>query len=153
MRSARVRAAQRKRDMNMKHVLVVDDDMATLFAYQKLFRQYSVAFTACGTLEKALQLITEVPFDAVITDLRLSGEEREEGLDILRCVQILWPDTKAILVTAHSSDEVREKAFSLGASFYFEKPVHVADMFDALRKLNIIEEDRTGGAQYADAVG
>jgi DNA-binding NtrC family response regulator len=124
-----------------KDVMVVDDDKSTLFAYQMLFKKYAVTLHGCETLDHALALITARSFDAVITDLRLTGEGSEEGMDILRCLHRLRPETKVILVTGYGSEQVKGKAFALGASFYFEKPVHPAELFDALRKLQVLENN------------
>jgi len=124
-----------------KHVLIIDDDAATLFAYQMLFKQYAcIMIHACETLDHALEQLSGTSFDIVITDLRLTGEGSEEGMEIIRCIRHLQPNTKVILVTGYGSEQVKAKAFELGASFYFEKPVHPADMFNALRKLLIIED-------------
>jgi DNA-binding NtrC family response regulator len=137
-----------------KDILVVDDDRATLFAYQMLFKQFAVTIHGCETLAHALELITARSFDAVITDLRLTGVGSEEGMDILRCLHRLRPETKVILVTGYGSEQVKGKAFALGASFYFEKPVHPVELFDALRKLQVLEKnDQTGVSKYLDAVG
>jgi len=138
--------------MRTKHILAVDDDTSTLFAYRMLFKHHNVALQTCDTLDEALRLLTSRSFDAVITDLRLTNEGREEGFTILRCVQVLQPNAKAILVTGYSTDQVKQKAFDLGASFYFEKPVHVEDVFDAMRRLHVIEDEQTGDMHYVDAV-
>jgi DNA-binding NtrC family response regulator len=107
-----------------KHVLVIDDDEATLFAYQALFKRYAfITLHACETLDCAMERMAARFFDVVITDLRLTGEGSQEGMEIIRCIRHLQPN-----------------AFALGASFYFEKPVHPSDMFDALRKLFIIDD-------------
>ncbi|HXY54345.1 MAG TPA: response regulator [Nitrospirota bacterium] len=127
--------------LKTKHVLVIDDDAATLFAYKMLFKQHaSIMIHACETLDHALERIAARFFDLVITDLRLTGEGSEEGMEIMRCIRRLQPSTKVILITGYGSEQVKAKAFDLGASFYFEKPVHPTDMFDALRKLLIIDQ-------------
>jgi len=61
----------------------------------------------------------------------------KEGLDILRYVKEHNPQTKVILITGYGSPELGKKAITLGADFYFEKPVSTFILRDALRNLGI----------------
>jgi len=61
----------------------------------------------------------------------------KEGLDILRYIKEHKPQIHVILITGYGSPELGKKAITLGADFYFEKPVSHFVLKDALKKLGI----------------
>jgi len=122
--------------MNQR-ILFVDNEQALLFASKKLLSRNGVEVHTAETKGKALALIDENEYDAVISDIRLTGVFGEEGLDILRYVKEHKPQTKVILITGYGTPEIEEKAFALGADFYFEKPVSHFILKDALKNLGI----------------
>lgn len=117
-------------------ILVVDDEPAILFAYQKLIKAEGFEIDACDGLGEALQLISSCYYFAVITDIRLSGSENTEGIELLRAVRQCQPDSKVIVVTGFGSSSLEQKLRELGASHYFEKPVKPATIIELLRSLH-----------------
>ena len=111
-----------------KRILIVDDEITTLLAYKKLFQKPGIEVDTAETLEEAKNLMGRENYHVIITDLQLNGENKEGGFEILRCVNKDYPETKAILLTAHGNHVLKEKARSLGASFYFEKPVPILSL-------------------------
>ena len=59
-------------------------------------------------------------FDLVLLDIRLPGES---GLDILRQIQVNYPDTAVIVMTAIADVETAVKSMKMGAYDYIVKPV------------------------------
>jgi DNA-binding NtrC family response regulator len=121
-----------------KNVMVIDDEKTILIAFKKLLECPGVEVDTAETLEDAETLLNERSYDAVIADLRLSGISGEEGLDIIRYVKTRYPESHVILITAYGSPEVMKKAYSLGAAYYFEKPVSTHVLKDALKNLGVI---------------
>ncbi|MDP2603761.1 MAG: response regulator [Deltaproteobacteria bacterium] len=91
---------------------------------------YLVSETEDG--DEALKLIKDIAFDVVITDLRLDG--MVNGLDILECHKQVCPDGKSFLITAFGTDQVKERAMSLGA-IYLEKPIQLNDLVNRIKSL------------------
>ncbi|MBI3931406.1 MAG: PAS domain S-box protein [Chloroflexi bacterium] len=90
--------------------------------------------TMCGILEEAgyrviglarggdaLEMIRKIPFDAVITDIRLPDAG---GLEILRQAREVNPDTAVIIMTGYATVETAIEAVNRGAYAYFVKPVN-----------------------------
>jgi two-component system, NtrC family, response regulator PilR len=121
----------------LKKILIVDDEPATLFAYQKLFQEPGVAVVTAQTLEEVEALLNDHQFEIVITDLRLSGKKTQGGFDVLRFAKECHPETKVILTTAYGSSEVMKKAYELGVSCYLEKPVPIKTLRETLHRLGI----------------
>jgi DNA-binding NtrC family response regulator len=121
-----------------KHVLIVDDETTILIAFKKLLQSPGVEVDTAETFEEVEVFLNKQPYDAVIADLRLSGIAGEEGLDIIRYVKERNPDTQVILMTGYGNQDIMKKAYTLGAAYYFEKPVSTNIIRDALRSFGII---------------
>jgi len=122
----------------LKHVLLIDDEKTILIAFKKLLECPGVEVDTAETMEDAETLLDKRSYAAVIADLRLSGISGEEGLDVIRYVKYRYPESHVILITAYGSPDVMKKAYSLGASHYFEKPVSTHVLKDALKSLGIV---------------
>jgi len=111
--------------MDPKRVLIVDDEPVFLLAARKVLQSSDFEVDVAETIEEVRTLLRRHPYDAVIADLRLTGANGQEGLDIIRFVKERRPVTKVILMTAYGNTEVRLKASFLGADLYLEKPVSI----------------------------
>lgn len=120
-----------------QRILIVDDEKAILLAFKKILKSPSVAVDTAETIGEAEDLLKSNTYNAVIVDLRLTGINGEEGLQIIKHVKELHPQTNVILVTGYGSPAVMEKAYALGAAFYFEKPVSSDVMKIALKSLDV----------------
>ena len=123
--------------MNQR-ILIVDDEKAILLAFKKLLKGPNIMVDTAETIDEAENLLKKNIYNAVIADLRLTGVDGEEGLKIIKYVKEFYPQTNVILVTGYGSSAVMEKAQTLGAAFYFEKPVSSEIMKNALKSLNIV---------------
>ncbi len=121
-----------------KSVLIVDDEVAILQAFKKLIQRPDVTVDTAETIEEAISLLDGNNYNLVIADIRLSGVEVEEGLEILDRVKTRSSDTVVIIVTAHGSPDIMKKAYFLGADFYFEKPVSFKILNDVMKNLGIV---------------
>ncbi len=112
--------------MAMPTVLIADDDASfrRVIEYQLREAGYTVSSAEDG--KKALARFSEEPFDAVITDLDMP---ELSGLDLLREIKRISPDTPVIMVTAYGTVDSAVEAMRLGAFHYVTKPVNR----DALR--------------------
>ncbi len=122
---------------NFQRILVVDDEDAVLFSYKKLLSSNRVKVDGCMTLEKALSLIRENDYDAIITDLRLSHSEGDEGMEILKFAKQHKPVTPVILLTGYGNDQIKDNALALGACGYFDKPVQISKLLTLLSEIGI----------------
>lgn len=121
--------------MMEKRLLIVDDDKTILYAYKRLFQFAGVKVDTAKSLEKAHSYMKKNNYRAVVTDLRLTPENRQEGLQILQAMKNLNQDTKLILITAYGNFEVKKKAEELGIDYYFEKPVPIDNLIKILKSL------------------
>jgi two-component system, NtrC family, response regulator PilR len=101
-------------------LLVVDDepDLRTLYELTLLREGYHIETAGC--VEDAWQLLSEQPFSAIITDMRLPDGE---GLDLIRRLDAAGRPEKSIVITAYGSAENAVSALKAGAYDYLTKPV------------------------------
>lgn len=100
-------------------ILVVDDDRAVLDSISDILtvRDYSVATASSG--EEALNKIKSAVYDLLVTDLMMQGMS---GLDLLKEVKKISPETIVIVISGHGTVEVAIEATKLGAYDFVPKP-------------------------------
>jgi CheY-like chemotaxis protein len=112
----------------MKRMLVADDEGVISFALQAWFELHDFFVDVVSTPEEALALIRDATYDVVVADLRLSGTEGMEGLDVIRAARERSPRTVILLLTAYLFAEVVEAAKAAGADVAVQKPRPLAEI-------------------------
>jgi DNA-binding NtrC family response regulator len=119
-------------------ILILDDEPAILFAYQRLIEKEGMHVDICTCLDGAIKHINSSHYLAVVADVRLAGSDNEDGLKFLHILKQERPATKMIIVTGYGSREIEKTAHTLGVSHYFEKPVQPAVIMGALRDFSTL---------------
>lgn len=120
--------------MSTQHrILVVDDEPKVAFFFQQHLEIVGEGYlaTAVNSGEEALKELKKYHYNLMITDLRMP---KMDGLELLRRVRQLSPDTKTILVTAYGTKEVWEEARRLDISRSLSKPTRIPDLLQAVRQ-------------------
>ena len=120
---------------NQKRLLIVDDEPVFLLAARKALQEPDFEVDVAETVDEVRTLLRRHHYHAVIADLRLDGADGQEGLEIMRLIKDLRPNTKRILMTAYGDDKVKKTAADLGVHLYFEKPVSVSVLHKSLTRL------------------
>ncbi len=81
--------------------------------------------------DPALKRLKETPFDVVVTDLKMKGID---GLEVLRSVKELHPNTKVIMITAFADLDVAIEAIKGDVFDFFPKPVRIKELKESIRK-------------------
>ena len=132
----------------MKRILVVDDEPSILLSLSHLFSNDNVIVITSSRIEDAEEAMERYTFDLVIADIRLSGIDGIEGLELLSYIKRIRPETKVILMTAYGSEVMKESALRRGAYYYYEKPI---DMNSLVKKagdcgIPVVINKQRGGA-------
>lgn len=109
----------------MAVILFVEDDFSARRNIALFLRVSGDEVYEAESGESAVDLLASIKFDIVISDLNLPGQL--DGIDILRRLKEMRQKIDAILITACGSDEIKERAKSLGA-FYMEKPIRLQEL-------------------------
>ena len=124
-----------------RRILLVDDESAVLFAYKKVLQHHNFIVDAIETKEETLRLLEINSYAVAILDLRLGGEASEDGLELIRYIKARQPAAVIMMITAFGNQEIRERAYRLGADHYFEKPVSTHTIREALHESGVIFPD------------
>ena len=120
-----------------KRILIVDDDNTILMVFKTLLQDTQLAVDTADTVESADALMQNQKYDAVVTDLRMTGVEGREGLEVIAALKKHSPGTKVILLTAYGTPDLLNEALQLGIDLYMEKPISSFDLRQALINLGI----------------
>ena len=103
-------------------VLVVDDEASIrdLLAKTLALAEYDVDLAPDG--RTALDRLRIIPYDLLITDLKMPGVD---GLSVIREARRLKADLPVIIITGFSTEASAIEAVNLGVSGYLTKPFRV----------------------------
>jgi signal transduction histidine kinase len=119
------RAALAAAQLAPPRVLVVDDEETVTVTLQGILELDGYSVTASISGEIALELMRTHPFDVVLTDLRMDGVD---GLDLLRELHTISPDSVAIVLTGYGSIDSAVQALREGAYDYLVKPCDILEL-------------------------
>jgi signal transduction histidine kinase len=100
-------------------ILVVDDEPAVLESSSLLLKEFGYEVVSSPSAEDAIQRFQENSIDAVVTDIVMPTMS---GIELLRHVHEISPDTPVILMTAFADMEKVLGAIKLGAFDFIIKP-------------------------------
>lgn len=108
-------------------ILVVDDDQVVRQSYQRSLQGISANIEAAGDGEEALNSMERNPFDVVLLDIRMPGQD---GMSVLRTIKQKWPESEVVIITGYPSVDSAKEAVRLGAYDYLAKPVGPQDVIN-----------------------
>ncbi|MCE2432636.1 MAG: sigma-54-dependent Fis family transcriptional regulator [Candidatus Latescibacteria bacterium] len=112
-------------------VLVIDDDAHIRSSIGKFLiaRGHTVIEAADG--EKGVEVVESQAVDIVITDVKMP---KMDGLEVLRRVRSISPETEVIVITGVKEPENAFRALREGAFDFFNKPFKVEDLNAAIQR-------------------
>lgn len=114
-----------------EELLVVDDEPQMVIAIHETLRRSGYSITTAGSGMEALCRLKEKYFRLVITDMRMP---EVSGLDLLRKVKTLAPQTPVILLTAYGTIQNAVDAMRSGAYDYLLKPFSSESLENVVRR-------------------
>jgi two-component system response regulator HydG len=112
-------------------VLVVDDEASHLESIEKIVRKEGMRVLTAPNARVALELARRHRIHVVLADLMMPGAS---GIDLLRAVKEISPDTEVVVMTAYGTVEAAVQAMREGAYDFIEKPLKRVTLVKSLRK-------------------
>jgi DNA-binding NtrC family response regulator len=112
-------------------VLVVDDEAAILDTLRILLRNEGFEPHVAHGGRKALEQLTELRPDIVLTDIRMPNVT---GVEVLSAAREADPDTPVILMTAQATLQSAMQAVNAGAFYYIQKPFRNDELIAIVRR-------------------
>jgi CheY-like chemotaxis protein len=117
------------------HVLVVDDEAETRELLTFVITQCAAHVTAAESAAHALSKLSERPFDLLVSDIGMPGED---GYSLIRRVRALPSDRSgvpAIALTAYARGEDRTNALRAGFNMHLAKPIDPNELLIVMETL------------------
>lgn len=116
----------------LKRIMIVDDEPLILISLSHVLKTEGVEVIACNEIEQAEAALNAAHFDLVIADIRMSGVNGVEGLELMSFIKDRF-NTKVILMTGYDNNDIKEDAYRRGAHYFFQKP---GDICELLKKVS-----------------
>jgi two-component system, NtrC family, response regulator PilR len=127
----------------MSSILIVDDEQSYRQLLSLVFQGDGHDIRTATNGREALEMVTAVPADLIISDVRMPDMN---GIELLSAVRQSTPDMGVVLMTAFASVETARDAFKLGADDFIQKPFDVEELRlivrKTLEKQALIDENR-----------
>jgi signal transduction histidine kinase/DNA-binding response OmpR family regulator/HAMP domain-containing protein len=116
-----------------KRILIVDDDMRTLFALTRVLTEYGIDAIKADGGERALELLDATQdIDLILMDMMMPGLDGYQTMERIRR-QKRFESIPIIALTAKAMPEDRLQCINAGANDYMTKPVQPTNLASLLR--------------------
>ena len=136
----------------MPSILIVDDEANILSSLDGALGREGYQVEKASTLAAARRLLKEA-FDVVLLDVWFP---EGNGLDLLKEIQAVTPETVVIMMSGHATIDVAVQAVRLGAYDVLEKPISLERLLILLRNastaLSLQAENRRLTKPWADPI-
>jgi two-component system, response regulator RegA len=112
-------------------ILIVDDDETLRERLAQAFRARGLDAKTAGSYDDARSLAAHDPPELAVVDLRMPGPS---GLELIRELKAIDPETKIVVLTAYGSIATTIDAMKLGAVYYLQKPADADDVLAAFQR-------------------
>jgi DNA-binding response OmpR family regulator len=133
-------------------ILIVDDDKVIADILFDLIADNQRVVDVCYDGLTAIERIQKGPYDLIIADLVMP---KVDGLEILKYVKQIHPDSIVIILTGYASIETAIMAIREGAYDYIRKPCKLEEIKvvidNAIDKIKLNRENRQLLAKLQDA--
>ena len=140
-----------------KKILFVDDEKRVLDGLQRILRGERDAWdlTFASSVDEALEVLSDVDIDAVISDVNMPVRD---GLDLLQAIRAdaRTADIPVVILTGNGEPDMKRRALDLGATDLLAKPVVREDLIarirSALRLKGFMDEIKNHGKLLEERV-
>jgi DNA-binding response OmpR family regulator len=113
-------------------ILYVEDTLLDLCLVERIARMGNHEVINYAFAERALRYFERDQPDLVLIDIRLEGEM--SGIELIQRLRSARHQQPTVVITAITTDEMRERCMLVGANEYFTKPLPVRDMLRIIQQ-------------------
>jgi len=125
-------------------ILIVDDEESVRDSLFNWFIEDGYRVETAENARKALSLLESDQFDIILADIKMPGMD---GLEMLRRIKSIKPDSIIIIMTAFATVDTAVKALKDGAYDYVTKPFDPDDLThlirNATKQISLEDENET----------
>jgi DNA-binding response OmpR family regulator len=113
-------------------ILLVEDERKVASFIARALRENTYAVDVAESGEKALELGMDVPYDAILLDVRLPGMS---GIEVCRELRQRGIEAPVLMLTARGLVEQKVEGLDAGADDYLTKPFVLTELLARVRAL------------------
>lgn len=113
-------------------LLIVEDEVELLYSTKKYLQKEDFICETAKNYFEAEDKCASYKYDVVILDIGLPDGN---GLDLLKKIKVISPETGVLIVSAKNSLDDKLKGLDLGADDYITKPFHLAELNSRVNSL------------------
>ncbi len=117
--------------MGSERILIADDEERNREFLKELLEIEGFEVETANDGKDALEILEEMDFDLVLTDLKMP---KADGLAVLEALQRINPQAVAIVFTGYGSIDTAVKAMKLGAYDYITKPLKIEEIMIVVQR-------------------
>jgi len=125
-------------------ILIVDDEESVRDSLYNWFIEDGFRVASAENAKKALTILESDQFDIILADIKMPGMD---GLEMLRRIKSIKPDSIVIVMTAFATVDTAVKALKDGAYDYVTKPFDPDDLThlirNATKQISLADENET----------
>ena len=106
-------------------ILIVDDEVSMREFLEIMLSKEGHKVSSAGSGKEALNMLNDTIYDLIVSDVQMPGMN---GIELLRNVKEVCPDTTVIMITAYASTESGVEAMKAGAYDYITKPFKIDEI-------------------------
>jgi len=133
-----------------RSILVAEDNPVNRKFVGILLERMGYQTTFCENGQLALESVQKHQFDLVLMDVHMPVMD---GLAATRAIRALYgtaKDIPIIALTADAMNNAQEEALAAGVNFFVTKPVHMAELQEAIERCLALQRKRQGAGKSAD---
>ncbi|MDA8088116.1 MAG: response regulator [Nitrospiraceae bacterium] len=115
----------------MARIMIIDDEKIVGDMARMSLEQEGHEVETFLSAAPALERLKQRQFNLVVTDLKMKGID---GLEVLKTVRELYPQTKVIMITAFANLDVAIEALRAEVHDFFPKPVKIKDLKESIKR-------------------
>ncbi|MFQ5465389.1 MAG: sigma-54-dependent transcriptional regulator [Thermodesulfobacteriota bacterium] len=135
--------------MSVCKVLVVEDEEYIRESLCEMLEMQGYRAVAVPDGEAGVEQAKKEDYDIVLTDLRLPGIG---GIDVIRAVKEISPETICLVLTGYASVESAVEAMRAGAHTYLQKPLNKDQLLVTLEKAREVRDLAEENARLKDEI-
>ena len=116
----------------MPSILIVEDDITFSLMLTTWLGKKGFEVKALSSVSDAKRQIESVPYDLILSDLRLPDGD---GIDLLKWVKEKYASLPLVMMTSYAEIQTAVQAIKLGASDYIAKPLNPEELLGKIREL------------------
>lgn len=117
--------------MSASRIMIIDDEKIVGDMAKMSLEQDGYEVEAFLNAEPALERLKQERFEVIVTDLKMKGID---GMEVLRTVKRLYPETKVIMITAFANLDAAIEALRGDVHDFFPKPVKIKELKTSIER-------------------